>query len=97
MYIADASVNRSAAELALKNSDNIITQNKYAADIGIQNAQIALESLKASYTTNLEAIKASGSIYSQLGASALSAINVSSSVEGRASLNANEDHRYDDK
>jgi hypothetical protein len=97
IYLADAGVNRAVAELELKNSENIITQNKYKADVSLQNAQITLESLKSAYGATLEGKKAAGSIYSQIGASSLSALNVSASVQGQVSIGASESHNYTDQ
>ena len=94
MYLADVGLNKASAELALKSAENTITQNKYKSDIGIQNAQINLESLKAAYMGSIEATKAAGTIYSQLSSSALSAINVSASVSGQQQISAQESHSY---
>ncbi len=81
MYLGDVSMVNSSAELALKQAENVILQNKHAADIGIENSKISLEAVIGSYNALLEAKKASGSIYSQIAASALSAINVSASAD----------------
>lgn len=97
MYLADASFGKAAAELSLKNSENTITQNKFAADIGIQNAQIAVEALKASYNATLEGAKAAGGIYQALSSSALSAIHVSANLSGQVEMQASESHSYSDK
>ena len=70
----------------IKQAENTITQNRYKADIAIQNAQIALESVKAAYQALLESKKAAGSVYAQIGSSALSAINVSAQVQGQVKL-----------
>lgn len=94
MYLAEVGLDRSVAELAIKDSESIIMQNKYAADIGIQNAQVNVEAYKSSYMAQLEAKKAAGSIYAQLAASALSGINVSASVSASASVQAQESHSY---
>jgi hypothetical protein len=95
MYLADVGLDKARAELALKDSENVITQNKYSADISIQNAQINVEAYKAAYLAQLEAKKAAGTIYSQLAASALSGINVSASVSGQSQVSASESHSYD--
>ncbi len=97
MYLADNSLNRSIAELELKQADNIIQQNKYTADIAIANAQITLESIKSAYNSILESKKAAGSIYSQIGGSALNAINVSASVSGNAGVSLSESHQYENQ
>lgn len=97
MYLADVSTNRAVAELELKQADNIIQQNKFTSDIAIQNAQISLESIKAAYLSLLESKKSAGSIYSQIGSSALSAINVSASLAGSVSVQAQESHNYTDQ
>lgn len=94
MYVADSEVNKSASEVALKNIENTIVQNKYTADIAIENARIALEGIKSAYLSILEAKKAAGSIYQSIGSSALSAINVSAQVQGSAQLQLSEDHNY---
>lgn len=94
IYLADVGLDKAQAELLLKEAENTITQNKYAADIGIQNAQVTLEAYKSAYMAQLEAKKASGSIYAQLAASALSGINVSASVSGQAQLSESENHNY---
>lgn len=94
MYLADVSMTRSSAELALKQSENVIAQNKYKADIGIQNAQISLESLKGAYGASLQAKIAAGSIYQGIGTSALNAINVSASLSGQAQVSLSESHNY---
>ena len=75
-------------------AENIIQQNKYTSDIAIQNAQISLESIKAAYLSLLEAKKAAGSVYSQIGSSALNAINVSAQVQGSANISLSESHDY---
>ena len=97
IYLADIGLNKVAAELSLKNSENTIMQNKFAADIGISNAQVAIEALKASYGASLEGSKAAGSIYQGLATSALSAISVSASVSGQVSIQGSESHNYSDK
>ena len=97
LYLADNSLNRSIAELELKQADNVIQQNRYTADIAIQNAQITLESIKAAYNSLLASKQAAGSIYSQIGASALSAINVSAQVQGSGNLSLSETHGYDNQ
>lgn len=94
MYLADVSTNKVVAELELKQAENIIQQNKYTSDIAIQNAQISLESIKAAYLSLLEAKKAAGSVYSQIGSSALNAINVSAQVQGSANVSLSESHDY---
>lgn len=94
MYLADISANKAVAELELKQAENTITQNKYVADIAIANAQISLESVKAAYQALLESKKAAGSIYSQIGGSALSAINVSAQVQAQAGIDLTESHVY---
>jgi hypothetical protein len=80
MYLGDVSMVNSSAELALKQAENIILQNKNAADIGIENSKIALSAVIGSYDALLESKKAAGSIHAQIAASALSAINVSAST-----------------
>ena len=97
IYLADISANRTRADLVLKVADNTITQNKYKADLSMQNAQITLASLQASYNATLEGRKAAGSIYSQIGASALSAINVSAALSGNIGINASESHVYENR
>jgi hypothetical protein len=94
VYGAENSLNRSVAELELKQADNTIQQNKYTSDIAIANAQISLESVKAAYQALLESKKAAGSIYAQIGSSALSAINVSASLSGNAGISLAEAHNY---
>lgn len=94
MYLADVGMTRASAELALKQSENVITQNKYKADVGIQNAQISLESLKGAYGASLQAKIAAGSIYQGIGTSALNAINVSASLSGQAQIGLSENHNY---
>jgi hypothetical protein len=94
MYLADVGMTRSSAELALKQSENVITQNKYKADIGIQNAQISLESLKGAYGASLQAKIAAGSIYQGIGTSALNAINVSASLQGQANVSLSESYDH---
>jgi hypothetical protein len=94
MYLADVGASNAAAELSLKEADNIILQNKYAADVGINSAQVSLEGLKAAYLAMLEGRKAAGSIFAQIGSSALSAINVSASLSGQAQIQASESHNY---
>jgi hypothetical protein len=97
IYLADISANRAQTDLVLKVADNTITQNKYKADLSMQNAGITLQSLIASYSATLEGKKAAGSIYSQIGASALSAINVSASVGGQVAMSASESHVYENR
>ena len=97
LYLADIGLGRANAELALKQADNTIEQNKYKADISIENAKITLASLQASYNATLEGKKAAGSIYSQIGSSALAAINVSAGVNGSVSVAAQEQHVYSDQ
>lgn len=97
MYLADVSFNKASSELALKQADNTITQNKYKADIAIENSRIALESVKAAYQALLEAKRAAGSVYAQIGSSALSAINVSAQVSGNANVSMQEQHQYDNQ
>lgn len=94
MYLADVGARNAEAELILKEAENIITQNKYAADVGINSAQISLEGLKAAYLAMLEGKRAAGNIYAQIGSSALSAINVSASLSGSAQIAAQETHNY---
>lgn len=97
MYLADIGANRAQADLLLKVADNTIAQNKHKADLAIQNANITLASLQASYNATLEGKKSAGAIYSQIGASALSAINVSASLGGTNTVSASETHGYDNK
>lgn len=97
LYIANAEVNKQAAELELKNSENTINQNKHKADIAIENARITLSSLGAAYNATLEGKKAAGSIYQAIGSSALAAINVSASLGGSVSIGASESHNYADQ
>jgi len=97
VYLAENSLNRTIAELELKQADNTIQQNKYTSDIALANAQITLESLKASLNALIESKKAAGSIYSQIGSSALSAINVSAQVQGSANIGLSESHSYDNQ
>jgi len=94
LYLADIGLSEANANMAIKNSENIIQQNKYASDVSIANANMTLQSLIASYGATLEGKKAAGSIYSQLSASALSAINVSTSLSGQSQLSASENHNY---
>lgn len=94
LYLADAQVNSSVSELELKKIENIITQNKYEADIAIQNAQITLESIKAAYQSVIEAQKAAASTFQAIGSSALSAINVSAQIQGQANQSISEIHDY---
>jgi hypothetical protein len=97
LYIADAEVGKSAAELSLKNSENTINQNKHTADIAIENARITLASLQASYNATLEGKKAAGSIYQAIGSSSLAAVNVSAQLQGSTSIGASESHNYADQ
>ncbi len=94
IYLGDIAANRSVADLALKQAENTIAQNKYKADIGIQNAQITLESIKSAYLALLQAQSNAGSIFQAIGTSALGAINVSAGVQGQASLSGSESHSY---
>lgn len=94
LYLSEIGLSRAVAELELQNSQNVITQNKYKADIGIQNAQITLESIKGAYTSMISARQSAGSIYQSIASSALSAINVSASLSGSASIGASESHDY---
>jgi len=97
LYLADIGLNKAKAELDIKDSENIIAQNKYAADVGIENAKVSLEGLKGSYMAQLEAKKAAGSIYSTLSSSALSGIHVSAAVSSQAQISLAESHSYTDK
>jgi len=94
MYLAEVGLDKSIAELAIKDSESIIMQNKYAADVSIQNAQINVEAHKSAYMAQIEATKASGTIAAQLAASALSGINCNASVSGSVSIQAQESHSY---
>ena len=94
MYSANVGMVKASAELALKQSENTITQNKYKADIAIQNANISLESVKAAYQAALQAQTNAGNIYSQIGGSALSAIHVSSAANGSINVDAQETHSF---
>jgi hypothetical protein len=94
LYLADISLAKAIADLELQNSQNVIEQNKYKAEIGIQNAQITLESVKGAYNSMITSRQAAGSIYQSIAASALSAINVSASLSGSAGLSASENHNY---
>lgn len=93
-YQADLALNTAIANLEIKNSENIITQNKYKADLGISNAQITLESIKGAYNAMISARQSAGSIYQAIGSSALSAINVSAAVSGQVALQGSESHNY---
>lgn len=94
IYMAKIGYNKASAELALKNVENVIQQNKYKADVSLENAKVTLQSLIASYNATLEGKKAAGSMYTTIGSSALQAINVSAQVQGSASLQAQETHSY---
>lgn len=94
IYTAEIGANSAQANLALKQADNTIQQNKFTADIAISNAQISLESIKAAYNSLLTAKQAAGSVYAQIGSSALSAINVSASTSGSASIGVSEDYQH---
>jgi hypothetical protein len=94
VYMAKIGFNKASAELALKNVENVIQQNKYKSDISLENTKITLQSLIASYNATLEGKKAAGSMYATIGSSALQAINVSAQVQGQASLSGSESHTY---
>jgi len=94
MYSANIDLARARADIDLKNSENVILQNKYRADIGIQNAQITLESIKNAYNAMITARQSAGSIYQSIATSALSSINVSASLGGSVSMQASESHNY---
>ena len=94
IYMSDITANSAVAELALKQAENTIAQNKYKADAGIQNAQITLESIKSAYQALLQAKTNAGSIFQSIGTSALGAINVSAAVQGQVGIHASENHNY---
>jgi hypothetical protein len=94
IYMADIGLGKATAELALKNSENIIEQNKYASNISLENAKLTLAALTASYQVTLEGKKAAGNMYSTIGSSALQAINVSAAVSGQSQLSGSETHSY---
>jgi hypothetical protein len=95
IYMSQIGFNKASAEVLLKDIDNTIQQNKYKSDIAIENAKVTLQSMIASYNATLEGRKAAGSMYAQIGSSALQAINVSAQTQGQASLSASESHSYE--
>ena len=99
MYLADIGLAKANAEVQIKEIDNVVAQNKYAADIGIQNANITLESLKGANQTRVASMSAAGSILQAIGSSALSSINVSSGISGNLSVSTSvsENHNFQDQ
>jgi hypothetical protein len=94
IYSANIGLATAQANIDVKNSENIILQNRYRADIGLQNAQITLESIKNAYNAMITARQSAGSIYQSIASSALSSINVSASLGGSVSMSASESHNY---
>lgn len=95
LYGAKSAFNTSVAGVALKNIENTITQNKAIADVAIQNATLSLQAIAQSHQAAIAGKSAAGSIHQAIGASALSAINVSAGTSGSVSISASEDHNYD--
>jgi len=94
IYSANIGLATAQANIDVKNSENIILQNRYRADIGLQNVQITLESIKNAYNAMITARQSAGSIYQSIASSALSSINVSASLGGSVSMSASESHNY---
>lgn len=80
MYIGDISKVNTTTELAIKQAENTILQNKHAADIGIENAKLSLAAVQGSYNALIEQAKAAGSVQAQIASSSLSAIHVGMSA-----------------
>jgi len=94
LYLADIELGSKSAELKIKEADSVILQNRNKADIALSNAQISAESIKNAYDQYIVSRKAAGDIYSQIGGSAMNAMNVGMSVSGDARMEASESHNY---
>ncbi len=90
-YVADLSYNTASSNLGIKSIDQQISQIQFNTNAAIESAKINAEVIKARNAIQVEALKASGSIYAQLASSALNAVNVniSSNQSVQGSLNEN--------
>lgn len=95
VFSSKVGLNKAIAEIDLKNIENTISQNKAYAEVAIENAKLKIANLSSTNANLIEAKKAAGSIYQAIGASALSAINVSSSESIDNNFSINESHSYD--
>lgn len=94
-FNAQVNLARSKADVKATNQRIKLEARKMAADVALANAKLLADTNIASTNAAIEATKGAGQIASNLSASALSALNVSSSFGSSVSLQASDSHSFE--
>jgi hypothetical protein len=91
-YLADISYNTAASELEMKVVDTSLRQYELNTNLSLKAAEIHAQSIRSGNAVQVEALKGAGSIYAQLAASSLNAVNVNMSSNQGVNQSLNESY-----